>query len=121
MELRGFLRGHARGFLLNDLSRRRIMLPADSIAEAPDQQTERWTDCTIPGARLCAVTRDVEGSDGTLVRRGDSIVITERFDTTLINVILTMHSCCLVLCLLAHWMRCCSPSFIYLTIAECQT
>ena len=81
MELRGFLRGYARGFLLDDSSRRRLMLPADSIGDANDQRTELWADCKVPGARLCAVTRDVEASDGTLIKCGESIVITERCAT----------------------------------------
>ena len=57
------------------------MLPTDSIVDAVDQQPERWADCKTPGARLHTVTRDVEASDGTQVTCGDSIVITERYDS----------------------------------------
>ena len=65
--------------MLDDLSRRRIMLPTDSIAETVDQQPGRWTDCKVPGARLYTTTRDVEACDGTQITRDNLIVITERY------------------------------------------
>ena len=75
------MRGYARGFRIEDQSRKRMMLPTDSIADAVDQQPERWADCKTPGARLHTVIRDIEASDGTQFTRGDSVVITERYDS----------------------------------------
>ena len=87
----GFLRGYARGFRLDDPSCRRIMLSSDSITQTLDQQTERWANCKVPGARLYTVTRDVDASDGTQMTRGDLIVITERYAFVSPSILLPGH------------------------------